>query len=64
VVVEGDTWRYIPKARTGDHPALTWSSSGWLYYGIGDHRVGAWRPGRSARELPLRVDGFVAMAAD
>lgn len=64
VVLEGHAWRYIPKARTGDYPALTWSSSGWLFYGIGDHRIGAWRPGQSARELPLRVEPFVAMAAD
>jgi hypothetical protein len=64
VVVEGDTWRYIPKARTGAYPALTWSSSGWLFYGVGAHHVGAWRPGQPARELPMRVDKFVAMAAD
>jgi hypothetical protein len=45
-------------------PALAWSSSGWLYYGVGAHHIGAWRPGQPARELPMRVDKFVAMAAD
>ena len=64
VLIEGTTWRYLPKARTGDYPALTWSSSGWLFYGAGAHRIGAWRPGASARVLPVRVDKFVAMAAD
>jgi hypothetical protein len=64
VLIEGTTWRYLPKARTGDYPALTWSSSGWLFYGVGAHRIGAWRPGTSARVLPMSVDKFVAMAAD
>jgi hypothetical protein len=64
VVIEGRTWRFIDNARTGVYPALTWSSSGWLFYGSDAHHVGAWRPGQPARTLPMRVAPYVAMAAD
>ena len=64
VIIEGRNWRYIDNARTGDYPALTWSTSGWLFYGADAHHIGAWRPGQPARTLPVRVAKFVMAAAD
>jgi hypothetical protein len=64
VIIEGRNWRYIDNARTGDYPALTWSSSGWLFYGADAHHIGAWRPGQPARTLGVRVAKFVSAAAD
>jgi hypothetical protein len=64
IVIEGTTWHYIPHAHTGEYPALAWAESGWLYYGAGDHRVGAWRPGRPARTLDIHVAKFVSIVTD
>jgi hypothetical protein len=64
VVIEGTRWRYVPHARTGAYPSLAWSRSGWLFFGAGEHRVGAWRPGRPARTLRVRVPTFVSIATD
>jgi hypothetical protein len=64
VVIDGNRWHYVPHARTGDYPALAWSTSGWLFYGAGEHRVGAWRPGRPARTLPVHVPKFVSIVTD
>jgi hypothetical protein len=47
-----------------EYAALAWSSSGWLFYNAGRGRIAAWRPGESARELPVKVAKFVSMAAD
>jgi hypothetical protein len=64
VVVEGNRWRYVPHAHTGAYPALAWASSGWLFYGASNHRVGAWRPGQPARVLHVPVAKFVSMVTD
>jgi hypothetical protein len=63
-VIEGRKWRYVDGARTDRYPALAWSSSGWLFYGAGGNRIGAWRPGAKARLLRMRVAPFVSIAAD
>jgi hypothetical protein len=64
VVIEGRRWRHVPGVRTSAYPALAWSTSGWLFYGVSDHRVGAWRPGRTARTLPVRVAPYVSIVTD
>ncbi len=64
VVIEGTKWHYVPHAHTGPYPALAWADSGWLYYGAGEHHVGAWRPGRPARTLDVRVAKFVSIVTD
>jgi hypothetical protein len=64
IVIKGNRWHYLPGAHAGEYPALAWAKSGWLFYGAGEHRVGAWRPGQPARTPPVRVPRFGSIVTD
>jgi hypothetical protein len=54
----------LPGPRLDDYAKIAWSSSGWLFYGVGRAGIAAWRPGIArATLLPLRVPPSTRMVA-